>query len=403
MRKQFLKNDDEVIYLESRGDLQEYLDFRKENDEWIQPFINELGAIGIKNEPLFIPSYCTNLSLKKNGYKIDIPDIDLNDILNQECIDDVGLFLVFPYKSKMITYPTRRIAYASICKRADDDCGTMYRFDQRPNKGVLPIDEKANRLTRDYLLYSDCCKILLRDGKVSAALSKEYAILPADELIEALENQLAIDHPDFEFDNGSVSHEFLMVEYLLNDRMMEETLRLRLNDAGADIKCLKAGIRFSTSDVGLSKVYANVFYDADGVRTSLGTGITMEHKGDASTEKFGNQLESLGMVLKESEDLIEQLGNMDINDVAGCISQIREAYTFLPKQIAEAVENDCRVRFPKGGTGIDVYLALNDIIDRHASANNLSPTRYLNLSEQVAKLMKLPFDKIDAGEYTFTK
>ena len=114
-------------------------------------------------------------------------------------------------------------------------------------------------------------------------------------------------------------------------------------------------------------------------------------------------MKNLGMVLKECEEQIEQLGNIDISDVAGCVDQIREVYTFFPRQIAEAVEEDCRKRFPKGGTAIDVYLALNDIIQRHSVQNDLTPTRYLNLCEQVAKLMKLPFDKIDAGEWNGNK
>lgn len=403
MTKKFLANDDSVVYLENREDLKKYLDFRKKNDEWLNVYINEMAAVGIKNEPLFFPEYCHNIKVRKNGYTIHIPDIDYDNEENHECIEDTGLFLIFPYKNHIIPYPTRRIAFASICKRADDDCGTMYRFDVKPNKGVLPIDEKAQRLTRDYLMYSDNCKILLRDGKVSAALSKEYAILPADELILSLEAQLTEDHPDFQFDKGSVSHEFLMAEYLLNDRSMEETFRLKLNDAGADIANLKAGIRFSTSDVGASRVYASIFYDADGVRTTLGGGIAIEHKGEASPEKFGEAMKNLGMVLKECEEQIEQLGNIDISDVAGCVDQIREVYTFFPRQIAEAVEEDCRKRFPKGGTAIDVYLALNDIIQRHSVQNDLTPTRYLNLCEQVAKLMKLPFDKIDAGEWNGNK
>ena len=200
MTKKFLANDDSVVYLENREDLKKYLDFRKKNDEWLNVYINEMAAVGIKNEPLFFPEYCHNIKVRKNGYTIDIPDIDYDNEENHECIEDTGLFLIFPYKNHIIPYPTRRIAFASICKRADDDCGTMYRFDVKPNKGVLPIDEKAQRLTRDYLMYSDNCKILLRDGKVSAALSKEYAILPADELILSLEAQLTEDHPDFQFD-----------------------------------------------------------------------------------------------------------------------------------------------------------------------------------------------------------
>lgn len=397
--KKYLETDESVKKLESREELWEYLKFRKENDEWLHVFINEMAAVGIKNEPLFIPQSCSNLKIKKNGYTMDIPDIDYEKTENEECIKDTGLFLVFPYKNKVIAYPTRRIAYSSICKRADDDCGTMFRFDTKPSKQVLPIDEKAERLTRDYLLYSDVCKILLRDGKVSAALSKEYAILPADELIEHLEKQLMLDHPDYKFDNGIVSHEYLLVEYLLNDTLMEESVRLKLNDAGAKISKLKAGIRFSTSDVGLSKVYATIFYDADGIRTTLGAGIEMEHKGDAKTEKFEEKVAYLGTLFKECEEQIERMGNIPIRNLAGCVKEIREVYTFLPKSTAETVEEELQLKYPNGGTAIDVYLALNDIIQRHAKSANLSPTRYLNLSEQVAKLMKLPYEKIENGEW----
>ena len=394
----YLNHDEEIRTLSTRKDLQEYLEFRKEHDEWVMPFINELAAVGIPNEPLFIPQYCSNIVVQKNGFKLEIGDIDVDNADNQECINDTGLFLVFPYQTGLTKYPTRRIAYPSICKRADDDCGVMFRFDVKPNKGILPINEKAERLTRDFQLYSDSCKILLRDDKVSAVLSKEYAIMPADKVVEKLEAQLKVDHPNFTYDKGMVSHEYLVAEYVLNDREMEETFRLRLNDAGADITELKAGVRFSTSDVGLSKVSATLFYDADGVRTTLGTGIFVEHKGNVTPEDFGKKCESLGMLFKECEERIEELGNMDINHVAAVVKAVREVYTFLPKSVSETVESELEIRFPRGGTGIDVYLALNDIVQRHAQQAELSPTRYLNMSEQVAKLMKLPFDKIDAGE-----
>lgn len=283
-------------------------------------------------------------------------------------------------------------------KRGDDDSMVMARFDPKANKQVLPINEKADRLTRDFQLFSDNCKILLRDGKVSAVLSKEYVILPADKMISILENQLKQDHPDFTFNRGQVSHEYLMVEYLMNDVEMEQSFRLKLNDAGADISELKAGIRFSTSDIGASKVYASVFYDADGVRTTCNSGIALEHKGEASPQSYAESCKQLGMVFKESEELIEKLGNMNISDVAGVVQEIRENYSIFPKGISEKVEAELRIQYPGGGTAIDVYLALNDIIQRYSEENKISPTRYLNLSEQVAKLMHLPFERIDQGE-----
>lgn len=392
----YLKHDEEVRVLKTREELMDYLQFRSENDEWVECFINELAAVGIPDEPLFIPSLCTDVKIVRHGFTTQIGDIDYNDVNNEECIKDTGLFLVFPWKDKLRAFPTRRIAYATICKRAEDDCGTMYRFDMKPNKGVLPIKEKAERLCRDFTLYSNNCKILLRDEKVSAVLSKEYAILPADELIDALESQLATDHPDFLFDSGTVSHEFLIAEYLLNDREMEESFRLKLNDAGADIGELRAGVRFSTSDVGLSRVYATLFYDADGVRTTLAGRVELEHKGQASIEHFRDDIAKLGMLFRECEDRIEELGNLDIKDVSGTVKRVRTENSFLPKQISEQVEDDLKVRFPAGGTGIDVYLALNEIVQRHAASTSLSPTRYLNLCEQASKLMYLDFQKYDA-------
>lgn len=396
--KKYLENDDDVEILETWKDLKEYLTFRAKHDEWVQPFINELAAIGIPNHPLFFQTNCTNLSVQKNGYRLDVKDIDYKDPENLSCIEDTGLFLVFPYKDSMAVYPTRRIAYPSICKRGDDDSMVMARFDPKANKQVLPINEKADRLTRDFQLFSDNCKILLRDGKVSAVLSKEYVILPADKMISILENQLKQDHPDFTFNRGQVSHEYLMVEYLMNDEEMEQSFRLKLNDAGADISELKAGIRFSTSDIGASKVYASVFYDADGVRTTCNSGIALEHKGEASPQSYAESCKQLGMVFKESEELIEKLGNMNISDVAGVVQEIRENYSIFPKGISEKVEAELRIQYPGGGTAIDVYLALNDIIQRYSEENKISPTRYLNLSEQVAKLMHLPFERIDQGE-----
>lgn len=175
--KKYLENDEDVEILETWKDLKEYLTFRAKHDEWVQPFINELAAIGIPNHPLFFQTNCTNLSVQKNGYRLNVKDIDYEDPENLSCIEDTGLFLVFPYKDSMAVYPTRRIAYPSICKRGDDDSMVMARFDPKANKQVLPINEKADRLTRDFQLFSDNCKILLRDGKVSAVLSKEYVSL----------------------------------------------------------------------------------------------------------------------------------------------------------------------------------------------------------------------------------
>lgn len=87
--KKYLENDEDVEILETWKDLKEYLTFREKHDEWVQPFINELAAIGIPNHPLFFQTNCTNLSVQKNGYRLDVKDIDYEDPENLSCIEDV--------------------------------------------------------------------------------------------------------------------------------------------------------------------------------------------------------------------------------------------------------------------------------------------------------------------------
>ena len=54
MVTKYLQKDDEVKVLETHQDLLDYAAFRDKHDEWIQPYINEMAAVGIPNEPLFV-------------------------------------------------------------------------------------------------------------------------------------------------------------------------------------------------------------------------------------------------------------------------------------------------------------------------------------------------------------
>lgn len=397
-REKYLSSDDSTAVLTTHEELMEYLRFRKEHDIWIEPFINEIATVGIPYEPLFIPGYCREPKVKLNGYTCDVEPIDFHGTEVQECIEGTGIFLVLPENGRFKAYPIRDFAYDSICKRAGDDCATMTRFDTRPNKKVLPVTEKAERLTRDFGLYSDVCRILYRDKKISAALSKEYCIMENEDLIEALEEQLSCDHPEFTFQRAEVSHAYLCVSYVLNDPENEETFRLKLNDLGSKIRELKAGVEFSTSDIGLSRVRANVWFEIDGLRISSGHGIGIRHDNGATVDDFRNACASLGEALKESEEQIEALGNTDIRNVALVVEKICRKYPYFSKDVTGKAVDRCKLNYPDGGTAIDVYLTLCGIFQEYCQMTEVSLNKRVILSEAVARMMKLPFEEIDTSE-----
>lgn len=54
--EKYLKFDDQVTVLTKHKELQQYLQFRKENDVWVQPYIKETTVVGIEDHPLFYPN-----------------------------------------------------------------------------------------------------------------------------------------------------------------------------------------------------------------------------------------------------------------------------------------------------------------------------------------------------------
>lgn len=212
-----------------------------------------------------------------------------------------------------------------------------------------------------------------------------------------LEEELTMLHENLSFMDAQVSHEYLVVRYLLNDKAVEESLRLKLNDTGCNITKLTAGIQFSSSDVGYSSVKVNIFINCDGTPIVL-NGIYMPHKGDASCDKFRSCFDNFGLLFQELEEQIEKLGNMDILDVKQVTLAVTNAHPQLfPKAATETVLSS----LSGGGTGMDVFIALNEIINQHITANKdkISPTRYLQMTEQVYNLINLSFDKIEKENY----
>ena len=408
----YLNKDDEVRAFDTREEVAEYLKFRNEHDEWIADTISSLSCYAIDPKiPIFWDSRKTGVTrMTKRGYKLPMDDIVTDDTeegkTNQECIETFGMFLcVLHGCGTFRPIPCDERAFSSIIQRAGDECGTMTRVNESPKKSVLPIEEKADRIARDFFLYEGGAQILVRDGKCRFVASDQYTIADNESLVLALEEVLAQDHPDMEFVQGAVSHDYLALKWKLHDRMQEESLRLRLNDAGANIQELTSGVTFVTSDVGKSSVRALVNFVIDGKEITL-AGVAIDHKVEELNEEFKEGLQKFNELMKESEEVIEALGNTDIADVAFVVKEITDHYTAIfPKKATEEVLGEIPIRYPAGvgGTAMDAYLLLVEIIDRFTRSEKPTLARSLELSEKVSRLMHLPFDKIAAGGYEFPK
>lgn len=384
--EKFFATDTAIVKMESREDLEKYLSHIKEDDK-IQPvYINECATLGMNDAPLFLPSF-----MEEN--KIECEEQDAI-----ECCNDYGIFLVFPTDTKMETLPTRYTAFKSICARAGLSCLSMSNTEIKPNVKPLAPDRKAAMITECMKLYSDRAQILIRDGKVSAMHSCKYGWLMPYDIIPEFEKVCKESWPDMEFCYGEVSHEYLFAEYYLNDSLAEDSMKLLLESYGADVGKIRAGVRVSTSDVAEAAFRFSPFFEINGARVRLGKPLEVIHFVKNTVESVKEKtLPQIGMLLKESEDEVEKLGNIDIHFPAGCLQHVvLEKHPLSYEDIKDALD-DMSIEYPNGCKAIDVYLKITEIAEYKVSknANTFGPAKTVKLFEDIAKLIFCDYKAFD--------
>lgn len=383
----------------------DYLLYRKETDQWLQMQINTLSAIPIAKEPLFRKDDAQKAVYYRHGINYPLNTaIDVDDPAVSETVD-AGFFLVaIETDGKFEAKPVRYTAFSSLLERSGTNCEAMTLTENKEKKHPVDIHRKADWFNWAKDQRDKYTVMLFRDGKIGYAGSESYEPLCPYEGMKLLEAAIRADHPNFSFLSGMASHEYLFGEYLLNDVMMESSLQSMLSLHGFTYESVRAGVRYSTSEVGTNSMTAKCFFEVKGKeekqysRIELPGEVYVTHTGKAGDglKRWEDELKKLGTIFKESEDRFEQLGNIEIQDVCVCLQAIRNTYTFLPMKETQDVVESLRTEHPDGkGTAMDVFIAINEIASKLYYAPDLTPSRYINMAEQVQKLIYLDYADID--------
>lgn len=373
----YLERDDQVVTLSEKEKLGEYLQFRKENDIWEQPYLNEIDVIGITNEETLLDLQLENLGLEKTDPVV-------------ECVKDNGIFLNLPVHGERATYPTRMIAFESLCKRAGIEGSTIKQFRDNGKAMALPLLRKAEILSEFLKLKKRKANVLIRDEKVSAVLSDSYAIIPEWEIIRILEEELRKEHPNFEFESATISHGFFIATYYLHDEITEGDFLLQLKNLHVDVDEVHCGITVATSDTGDSQVFAYPFLMVDKKLIRIGK-IGVKHYSkkedeDNKLDLFVEELQKVSASFHDCEEQIERLGNLDIEDVPRTVTNI--VSTMKTISVNSPITKDklasLYLNVPMQGTGMDVYLCLLDVAEAQKQASNYSPKKFLEITAEIA-------------------
>ena len=369
-KQKVLLRENEERLISSREELQNILDFRKENDYWKDADANMVTVVGLP--PI----------MDENNPERDVTltSEEKSDIL--ACVNKLGVWTSDLTKESLyIAYPIRDVALKDVCARAGVFGPRLTNIEDKPFEAALPSAIKAKILNYGLACNSRRCQLLVRDEAVVAMKSDKYVIFNIWEIIPNVEKALREVFPELEYVDGSIGDDGIYCNYYFNATIEEANVAMRLTTNGEEYT-VKSGVLFKTSDTGSSAVCVRPFFELNGRKLPLGERKAMEHREGVSAEKYFESLKEVASSLQEMSDTIEEMANLDIEFPKNCLLNLCKD-SQLPAKVAETkiLPDDC--------TALDIYIVLTEIVEEEYTDTN----DYLLNLEKVSKLRNIQLFK----------
>lgn len=236
------------------------------------------------------------------------------------------------------------------------------------------------------------------DDKVSAIHGgdkSDYSILEMYELFTKTSDYLSDNFNDVKYAGGFYDHSIVTALWTLdgNDELVETYKNLL---AMHSVKCrdLKASVRLTSSDVGISGANLYPTLIADGKNIPLGSPLKLEHKNGASIKDFEKKLSMLysqySLAIGKLQDLIAITVKNPSNTMIGVMSKIG-----IPKKYGiPALEKFNAIHGSGFCTAHDIYYGLSEVIFIMQCSGE-SGVRITQMEETVARALNIKWQEYD--------
>lgn len=253
-------------------------------------------------------------------------------------------------------------------------------------------------------------QVLIRNEKITAFNSKNYQVMPADELYAELRSIMDDRFEDAFFEGGYYNHMMSEMRWSLpaqSEEMLKsyrQTLEAANNEA-IKINSIVPLISFRTSDVGINcaTVRAQVrVFPCDGKPSfvmDLGDAIRVEHRKPESVQSFAKKCKGLFAAYQDQTAKLAMLLNIkiDASNPGLSISGICQRFGLSPAIFRKASEE-----FEILGaepTAHDVFWALCKGVAAYINEKKITGNNRVRLEESAARMLALsPQDWQDAED-----
>lgn len=292
-------------------------------------------------------------------------------------------------------YPLRQTAWKSLLDRANLSGSVLPKLNR---------EKLADILNECFKLHSSDALALVRCEKVSALHSgdeADYSVLPIDELLSTVSAKLNERFPGRVFVSGYTDHALTGAEWTMPGQR-DELLKtyeamLTARGKGAMAARLMPGIRFMTSDTGVSSAKVSAMLMGAQYPIHIGGCVEVEHRHKSTVADFELVMDQLFAQFTDSVAKLQKLLDIHLDYPVNAMTRVCK-YMRLPKKAApEAISMFEMATGGASATAHDVFMALQEI-PFILSTEHTPQGKLLVVEENLARALTLRWSDYDLAK-----
>ncbi len=367
-------------YCTTFGSLALMMDYHKrqsETSKWARMPVSTLRVLPLDKESM------------------DAENLAFAESVSQTAIEDTAQNLGLAAETADGLYPVRDTAYKSLIDRA------------KINGTVLPKlarEDLAHVLNLCLQKHPSEALVLIRDEKISAVLAgdeKDYSILPIDALMHALTEHLEERFPGYQFDGGYSDHAITTATWKLAGQrtaLLEEYDAALIAHGKSHLAGkLMPGVRFITSDVGVSCASVSALLMGVSRPIRIGSIVSVEHRRQSTVQEFEKSLDMLFAQFADTvgriKGLLDEYLSYPVNAMIGVCKKLG-----LPKKAAlQAIDMFETATGGDPASAHDIYMGLQEILFI-LKTEGVPENKLLSVEESIARALTLNWEDYDTAK-----
>ncbi|MCL2301374.1 MAG: hypothetical protein FWC27_14620 [Firmicutes bacterium] len=314
--------------------------------------------------------------------------------VSQDAIEDTAKHLGLAMKVEGAYFPLRETAWKSLLDRAKINGTALPK---------LSREELANVLNACLALFGSEALLLIRNEKIAAVHSgdaRDYSILLIDTLLSELQKGLDERFPGAEFESGYTDHSMTSASFLLpkqrDDLLAAYRKTLEAQGKSALAAKLTPGIRFTTSDVGISSAKISALLLGLDMPIQIGGVIAVEHRWEKTPADFAEAIQKAFAKFGDAVAKLEKLAHIPLANPVNAMTAVCKKLS-LPKKPAMEAISMFEMTCGSSPTAHDVFMALQEILfllkTEHTPAAKL-----LSVEESIARALSFRWPDFDLAK-----